>query len=509
MTLKKYKRKRNFKNTKEPKGTIGGGLDNKPIFVIQKHAASHLHFDFRIEAGGVLKSWAVPKGLPKNGGEKRLAMMVEDHPYDYKDFEGIIPKGNYGAGTVMVWDEGKYETYENKNKKDIENEIETGIKKGKLTLLLDGKKIKGEYTLVKAPRMGKNGWLMIKKDDRFAGRKIPNENKSAKSGRTLEEIADEGTDLKNIRGAKKSKMPASLSPMLATLHQEAFDNPGWIYEIKWDGYRAVSFLYDGKVEIKSRNNKNYNQKFYPVFNDLIKIKKRMVLDGEIVAINSKGLSDFSWLQDWEQDGEGLLVYYVFDILHLGGYNLRAVKQLDRKKILKNNLPESKHVRYVDHIEKDGKRFFNEAKKRGIEGIIAKNMNSKYQAGKRSRDWLKIKWQNITEAVIGGYTEPKGSRKNMGALVLGIYDKGRLRYIGHTGGGFNEKKLREIISKLKKLDMDKCPFEVRPKTNAPVHWVKPRLVAQIKFSQWSKDGIMRQPIFLGLREDKGPSDIIGQ
>lgn len=469
MSLKKYLSKRKFEKTPEPKGQVGKAAKTA-IFVVQKHHARNLHYDFRLEMDGVLKSWAVPKGPSMNPADKRLAMMVEDHPLEYKDFEGTIPKGQYGAGKVEIWDKGTVQF------------INRNLSSGHLTFVLAGKKLSGEFALVKIqnPRnRGGKPWLLIK-----AGKEDPksenpvNENSSS----ALEKI----------------------KPMLATLVEKPFDKKGWLFEIKWDGYRAIAEI-DKDIKLYSRYGNTFNNKYPEIVEGLKKFGHRGVLDGEIVVVDKNGKSDFQNLQKWMQTHEGNLIYYVFDILYLDGKTLRELPLAERKKILKNALPEIKNVKYSDHVAEYGNEFFRVASEKGIEGIIAKDSSSPYVEG-RTKLWQKIKNINEQEVVIAGFTEPRASRKYFGALVLGVYDKGKLVYAGHSGSGFDELSLKEIYQKMKPLIIPKCPFDIEPKTNEPATWVTPKLVGQVKFAEWTRDGIMRQPIFLGLREDKSPKEV---
>lgn len=306
--------------------------------------------------------------------------------------------------------------------------------------------------------------------------------------------------------ALKKKMPLTIKPMLATLVQDPFNDPSWLFEIKWDGYRALAKIDTGIVHIYSRNNLEFNKKFPPIVKALASIKRNVVLDGEIVVVNPKGKSDFQLLQNFQRTGEGNIVYYVFDILYLDGYDLTNLPLLERKDILKHLLPSSDKIRFGDHIIAKGKEFFNLAKKNDLEGIIAKRLDSKYQMNKRSKDWLKIKIHLQQEAIICGFTEPRGSRQNFGALILGVYKNNKLQYIGHAGSGFDEAMLAEVMQKLKPLITKKSPFPDEPKTNMPATWVKPKLVCEVSFAEWTDDGSMRQPIFIGLREDKNPKDV---
>lgn len=563
MTLETYRQKRNFKKTPEPApGASEAAPPDEPLrFVVQKHAASHLHYDFRLELGGALKSWAVPKGPSLNPEDKRLAMMVEDHPLDYRTFEGIIPEGNYGAGTVMVWDEGTYTALGAETRAESEKLLQEQMGKGSLKIVLRGEKLKGAYSLSKMrggkdPSSGKgeNAWLLIKKQDDFATKQdVLLWDRSVRSGRSMEEIADareaewrsnrddeegaspapqtmafappqiDGVDLSRIdlTGAVAAPMPHDVKPMLATLTDESFDREGWLFEIKWDGYRAVAEIKRGRaggeVLLYSRNMLNFNERYGPIVRDLEKLKFDAVLDGEIVVLNKEGRPEFKLLQNWLGDAAGTLVYYVFDILFLEGYDLRNLPLLRRKAILKAILPDLPHVRWSDYIERNGRALYDTARQHDLEGVIAKDGASQYRSGDRTEDWLKVKTHLQQSAVICGFTEPRGGRKDLGALILGVYEdengqptdddaRKQLVYIGHAGGGFTEKELAHVKERLEPLIVAKSPFKVAPPTNAPPTWTRPGLVCEVKFSEWSKDGIMRQPIFLGLRDDIDPLSV---
>lgn len=549
MSLAAYKKKRSFSKTPEPSGKLrpsAGALR----FVVQKHSASHLHYDFRLEMKGVLKSWAVPKGPSMNPADKRLAMMVEDHPYDYRDFEGIIPKGNYGAGTVMVWDEGEYEPadHSSRNKADQEKFLLAGLHKGQISIVLKGEKLKGEFTLVHSSNSEQeNAWLLIKKKDRYSSESdITKKDKSVLSGLTLEKIAASSTrewksnrpsSEKNagrntktrpvsekkgaiqqqratentindfIKRGKKQAFPANIKPMLATLVDDAFNDDEWLFEVKWDGYRALAFLRKGKAELRSRNNLSFSEKYYPITKTVAALPFEAVLDGEIIAVNNEGNADFQLLQSWQKTGKGDLIYYVFDILWINGYGLTGLPLIERKTLLESIIPKEGNVRYSDHVESKGLDFFRVASQKGLEGIIAKKTGSPYEPGKRTANWLKIKTQRRQEVVVAGFTEGRGGRKYFGALVLGLYNsKNEFIYIGHTGSGFDEKTLKEVFGKLQPLVTKTCPFATKPKTKMPVIWVKPKLVCEVKFQEWTRDSAMRQPIFLGLRVDKKATDV---
>jgi bifunctional non-homologous end joining protein LigD len=522
MSLQQYHKKRKFSKTPEPKGSLK--KNSGPLtFVIQKHEASRLHYDFRLELDGVLKSWAVPKGPSLNPEDRRLAMMVEDHPMDYAGFEGIIPKGNYGAGTVMVWDNGVYTPYDSESSDEIDREkaekiLKAQLKKGHLTFIMLGKKLKGEFALIKTHGAEENAWLLIKKGDEYASTKdITQEDKSVVSNRSMTEIENQAEHKKQIwfskpkeldlDNAPKAKMPHNIKPMLAHTTDKAFNREGWLFEMKWDGYRTVAEIESGKVTLYSRNLLPYTQRFAPVAEALKKFPGNAVLDGEVVVVDKNGHPNFGWLQDYPDSKKGELIYYVFDMLYFDGHNLEKLPLRERKELLKKILPPLPHIAYSDHIEMVGAEVYEQAEKLGIEGIMAKNGESSYIRGARTHEWLKIKTHKRQEAIICGFTAGRGGRKHFGALVLGVYKNGKLEYIGHTGGGFNDTLLESTLKKLKPLIQDECPFEKKPKTNAPVTWVEPKLLAEIRFASWTNDNIMRQPIFVGLREDKDSTEVV--
>lgn len=515
MSLSHYRQKRHFQKTPEPEGKEikrTGPL----TFVVQKHHASQLHYDFRLELDGVLKSWAIPKGPSLNPEDRRLAMMVEDHPIEYAKFEGIIPKGNYGAGTVMIWDEGVYSPYDTVEREKAEEILLEQLKKGHLTFILLGKKLKGEFALVKIQNSDDNAWLLIKKGDEYASKKdILKEDKSVISERSMNEIAKEAGKKNEVWYSKpkdldlyntpQKSMPESFEPMLAQSVEESFNKKGWIYEIKWDGYRVISRIESGKVHLSSRNHQSYDEKFAPIVSSLKKIPGNAVLDGEVVLLDKKGRPNFQLLQDYPKSS-GELVYYVFDILFFDNRDLRDLPLIQRKEILKKILPPLPHVVFNDHIEEDGVEFYKQAEKISLEGIMGKDSQSVYQEGVRSESWLKVKTHLRQEAVIAGFTQPKGGRKHFGALVLGVYKNDKLKYVGHAGGGFDDKDLESILKKLRPLEQKECPFEEVPETNAPVTWVTPKLICEVSFTSWTDDGIMRHPVFIGLREDKEAEDV---
>lgn len=539
--LGKYNEKRDFRKTAEPKGRVkksSGALK----FVVQKHAASHLHYDFRLEIGGVLVSWAVPKGPSANPADKRLAMHVEDHPIDYLDFEGTIPKGEYGGGTVMVWDIGTYEPEGDVPLNKQTAEMEKQLKSGSVKIVLHGEKLKGSWALVQMHGRGENQWLLIKHKDEFSGEKIEYNPYSILTGRDFDAIAS-GSDVwvsdskkdgsKRTASEKKTleketisanknadvfsaddlseakklqKFPSGWKPQLATLTDAAFDDADWLFEKKFDGYRAIAEIRNGKSKLVSRNGISFDGK-YPEINEALDgTKPDMILDGEIVMEDAKGHSHFQWLQNRDLKPErGKLRFQVFDILYFGGYDLRNLDLLQRKKILKAVLPKKDRIVFSDHILKNGKSALKEAKEKSLEGIIAKKISGTYKTGARSRDWLKIKIEKQQEMVIGGFTEPSGSRKGIGAILCGYYAGDRFVFSGKVGSGFSDELLKELRAKLEKIER-KTPAFSNPPDEKEVHWVSPKLVAQVKFSEITESGSMRHPVFLGLRTDKKPEDV---
>ncbi|GEP89355.1 ATP-dependent DNA ligase LigD phosphoesterase module/ATP-dependent DNA ligase LigD polymerase module [Chitinophaga terrae (ex Kim and Jung 2007)] len=512
MSLAKYRQKRDFKETTEPQA--GKPEKGKHIFVVQRHHASRLHYDFRLEVDGVLKSWAVPKGPSMNPADKRLAMEVEDHPYDYKDFEGTIPAGNYGAGTVYIWDKGTFELLRGDG--DFDKEALKEIKDGDLKIVMKGKKLKGEFALVKM-KGGReaNAWLLIKHKDKYAVDEYDSEDY------TPERVKAQGLKNKAASKAAKKKvvnlppensskraMKKLYQPMLATLVNQPFDGEDWLFETKWDGYRAIAAVKKQKVELYSRNQKSFNDDYPDIVAALEQLDHDVVLDGEIIVLGKDKRSDFQQLQQYRTSGKGQLVYMIFDLLHLDGNELQHLTLLERKSLLKDLLSNirDKRLKYSDHVLENGIRFYDKAREKQWEGIMAKKTDSVYEEGKRVKSWLKVKIVNEQEALICGYTAPRGSRKKIGALILGMYEGKKLRYIGHCGGGLNTDSLGTLYDKLQPLVTNNAPFAEKIATNTPVTWVKPQLVCEVKFQEWTSDGHLRQPVFLGLREDKPAKDV---
>jgi len=616
MALEEYKRKRQFDQTPEPEGEVES--HSKHRFVVQKHSATRLHYDFRLELDGVLKSWAVPRGPSLDPADKRLAMQVEDHPVSYFDFEGIIPEGNYGAGTVMVWEVGTWQALspvavQGKYVPGTDEQARTMLAKGDLKFRLEGKRLRGDFALVKMrgrrPGSKGNEWLLIKKHDAYVeeGFDIESIDKSVLSGRSMAEIAgDAGSAEWQSRPAGRGKlkaawlagavakldqkkkqeklnaedaeenekkpktssdgappassrpssekpakqrpkisavsapsvvkavpsvvapaqpvarpMPRTIHPMLSETIDKAFDDPAWLFEIKWDGYRAIAFVEDGKLKLVSRNQIDLTSK-YP---ELAEIPNQLhaktaILDGEIVALDEKGRASFSLLQQRsgfriagkraKPRAEVPVLYYAFDLLYLDGRDWRAMPLEQRKQELASRITEGGVLRYSDHFAERGTALLTMVREQGLEGIVAKRRDSAYQE-RRSGDWRKIKIRHTIECVIGGYTEPEGSRKHFGSVVIGLYDKkDRLIHVGQAGSGFDEKTLAELAEIFEPLETKKTPFYGEVEALREVTWIKPKLIAEVEYAEWTlgSEGSgpkLRAPVFLGLRDDKAPED----
>jgi bifunctional non-homologous end joining protein LigD len=509
-SLAEYQRKRDFSKTPEPKGTPEPQGQNR--FVVQKHWATRLHYDFRLEMDGVLVSWAIPKGPTLNPAEKRLAAHVEDHPVGYYDFEGTIPKGEYGGGTVMIWDWGTFELEESTPAESL--------RRGEVKFRLNGIRLCGRYALVRT-RSDKD-WLLIKKKDECANPdfKIETFDTSVKTGRKKEEI-EQGKDavwssnrsggeggLINLANAEKGPMPKTLNPMKAQLVDEAFDDDRWLFEVKWDGIRLVSFIDDGKVSLQTRAGRIVDAE-YPELQAVGRLvnARQAVLDGEVVVLDDEGRPSFQLLQNRGKEPHPLQ-YVVYDIVYFDGQRLFKVPLEDRKRLLRDVVRDSTLLKYSDHVLGQGKAFFKAAQQKRLEGIVAKLRDSPYQPGVRSSAWLKIKAILQQEVVIGGFTAPRASRKYFGALLVGVYDdEGSFVYTGHVGGGFDERSLAQIHKLMKPLIVKRSPFSgPPPHANETPTWVRPELVAEVKFVEWTRDGVMRQPVFLGLRDDVEPREV---
>src|SRR6266576_2698594 len=516
MELETYRRKRNFKKTAEPVGKKRARSSTDLSFVVQKHAASRLHYDFRLEMGGVLASWAVPKGPSLNPKERRLAVEVEDHPMEYGDFEGTIPQGEYGAGSVIVWDHGRWTP---------EGDPIEDRRKGRLKFHLNGEKLKGGWTLIRMKPRGrnddKNNWLLIKERDQNAGKTdiVSAQPQSVKSGKTIERQMTEARQPKKIhargraksaqvKAAKKSNMPAFYKQQLATLVASVPQGDDWLHEIKLDGYRIICRIDNGRASLLTRKAHDWTGRFGAIADAVKALPVRQaVLDGEIVALQNNGISDFQLLQNALREKSPVnLVYFVFDLLYLDGSDLTAAPLLERKeklqKLLKGKQADER-VRFSEHWIGRGNALFDKACESGLEGIIAKRTDQPYQPT-RSRDWLKIKCLHSQEFVIGGFTDPAGSRSGLGALLLGVYDdEGSLHYTGRVGTGFTERTLADLRERLDKVVQKNSPFvDALPRGQTKyVHWVKPRLVGEVAFTQWTQDNLLRHPTFQGIREDK--------
>ena len=625
MALEEYKRKRRFEETPEPPPKVEKKRGNR--FVVQKHEATRLHYDFRLEMEGVLKSWAVPKGPSLDPADKRLAMHVEDHPVSYFDFEGNIPEGNYGAGSVMVWDVGTWQPLspvpvDGKYVPGTEKDAVEMLAKGDLKFRLNGKRLKGDFALIKMkgrrPGSKGNEWLMIKKhDDQVVeGYDAGEIDESVLSHRSMDEIAgDAGSrEWKSSRPAARGKlkaawladavakldqkkkqnqsqkktaevaedaevskrktspaptraaasvdisgngnkradpsstgrkspkssacssssavvvssppvkrpMPTAIYPMLAESIEKPFDDKDWLFEIKWDGYRAIAFIEGGKVRLVSRNQNELTAR-YPELKDMpdyVKAKTA-ILDGEVVALDADGRASFSLMQQrtgFRPGGHRIaakadipVLYYAFDLLYLDGYDWRRANLVDRKSKLREILKGGDSLRYSDHYEKQGTALFEIARQKKLEGILAKRSASCYEE-RRSRDWLKIKIRHRMECVVGGYTSPEGTRAHFGSLVLGLYDKERrLIHVGQVGSGFDQKLLGELIKELEERETKKNPFFGDVEALRKVMWVKPELVAEVEYAEWTEGANtgsgpkLRAPVFLGLRDDKEPRE----
>lgn len=500
MGLREYIRKRTFSKTPEPKSKKASS-HSKLRFVVQEHDATRLHYDFRLEIDGVLKSWAVPKGPSLDPHEHHLAVQTEDHPYDYRNFEGVIPEGNYGAGNVIIWDEGWYEARKG-NPTDSEKTLRAELKKGHLTFILHGEKLQGEFALIKMHNDEKS-WLLVKKTDEYATESdVTRQTESVKSHHDVDDL---GAPHDLAKYPKKA--PWKVTPMLCMLIDKPFDRENWLFEIKWDGYRAIGTKHDSDIDLCSRNHIDFATKYPPIVQALKSLKHNAILDGEIVVTDKEGVAHFEWLQSWHRHPQGTLQYQVFDLISYNGRDIRDMPLVQRRSLLKTLLPADSHVlRFSDAIDGKGSALFKEMRRRGLEGMVAKRADSIYKENIRGTDWLKIKTELRQEVVIGGFTEPRASRKYFGSLLVGVYQDGEFVYTGHSGGGIADNQRKELHEKLLKLERASSPFITEPKPNAPVHWVQPKLICEMSFGEWTSEGLMRQPKFIGMRADKKPADV---
>lgn len=527
--LQEYRRKRNFERTAEPVGALQANEVPGNLYVLHKHAASHDHFDLRLEQDGVLRSWALPKGPSLAPGEKRLAIEVEDHPLEYGNFEGIIPKQSYGGGTVMLWDRGSWTPKGKRNHDHIDFELK-------------GERLQGAWTLTrmqggkqKQDKHGKS-WLLIKRsDDRRNNRakaQCPavsvDDDRSIISGRSMQQIAENHDDVQPSRsrtphrtitppatlaGARKAPLPRSPRPQLASLASQVPEHADWVHEIKLDGYRILARIENGNVTLLTRNGKDWTHRFPELARQLQTPPiESALIDGEIVAMAQDGTSSFRRLQELLSSRRTTtLIYQLFDLIHIDGYDLKQVPLTQRKQVLAEfheaaGFTHGSNIRYSDHIDSQGVAFFEQACQLGLEGIISKRASSTYQQ-RRSKDWLKVKCAVHEEFVIGGFTEPGGSRRGFGSLLIGIFDSaGRLDYAGRVGTGFNNRLLETLSDTLQRQVVPLSPFNDPIPDIRKVHWVHPSLVIEVEYTERTRDGRLRHPTFRGLREDREPEEI---
>ena len=535
-SLEAYREKRDFAGTPEPPPEAPPANDGPLTFVVQKHAARRLHYDFRLELNGALKSWSVPKGPSLDPKEKRLAVLVEDHPLDYGSFEGVIPNGQYGAGQVIVWDNGTYSPDEGgglsfHDPAEAAERMLADLAKGKLSITLRGRKLKGSWTLVKITR-AENEWLLIKHQDSAADpeRDILQEDRSMLSGLNIEDLKsgrlpDAGRgDLRILRpedlpGARRCPFPKSLAPMMATPTDAPFSDPDWLFEPKLDGMRAIALIQQGGVKLLSRSGLDATNQYPSLAEELARQPaEEVALDGEIVAVDEEGRPSFELLQQRlnltneadirRAEAEIPVLYYVFDLLHLDGYDLSAAALQHRRFLLERVLLPSSRVHLLEGFDEAGEIAYQAALEHGLEGIVAKRRDSRYDSGKRSHQWLKIKSVLSDDFVIGGYSRGLGGRaKTFGALLIGQYDEaGRLIYAGHVGSGLDDRTLGDLRRRLSALRTKDCPFSEVPPLKAETTWVRPELAVEVQFAQWTQEGNLRAPVFRRLREDKRPEEV---
>jgi bifunctional non-homologous end joining protein LigD len=523
--LSEYSAKRRFETTPEPAAVEPVPGSGPLLFVVQQHAATRLHYDFRIECDGVLYSWAVPKGPSSDPADKRMAVFVENHPYDYASFEGVIPPKQYGAGEVIVWDCGVYSPDEDgtcfDDRDEAERRVRAGLAAGKLSLQLRGEKLKGSWALVRT-REAKS-WLLIKHKDRFVSTaEVTAQDRSVLSGRRVRELKFVAP-MPRLPAAQlaptgaTSAMPAKLAPMLAEVGTAAFSDDNWLWEPKLDGYRVLAFVDGDRVQLKSRR----GLELAPTFPKLVDALReqaggaRMILDGEIVAFDAQGRPSFNALQNRVQlksavdianaDRNVPTAFFAFDLPYFAGVDLRARPYRDRHRYLAQCLLPSPLVQLV-HAADDGEAMFEAALASGFEGVIGKRKEGRYEAGKRSTAWLKVKPTQSAEFVIGGYTRGKGSREALGALLVGYWDGAQLRFASGVGSGFDQRTLAQLLERLQPLRVAANPFSEKPDVAGPITWVRPDLVVEVSFQQWTEDARLRAPVFVRVRDDVDPNTV---
>jgi bifunctional non-homologous end joining protein LigD len=521
--LGEYSAKRRFEATPEPKPEVRDGAGGPLLFVVQQHSARQLHYDFRLECDGVLLSWAVPRGPSLDPNDKRLAVFVEDHPYDYGSFEGVIPPGQYGAGEVIVWDCGVYSPDEGgtafDDRIEAQHRVREGLAAGKLSIQLRGEKLKGSFALVRTKDA--KTWLLIKHKDRFAGpHDVEARSRSVLSGVEVQNLkvvpVQRMPASRLVPAGVQVAMPAPFAPMQAETGTTPFRDPGWLWEPKLDGYRVLAYVDRRGVRMRSRR----GLELAPTFPRLAAELQQqgppdLVLDGEIVAFDADGRPSFNALQNRFQlknereiaaaDKASPTLFFAFDLLHFAGIDLRRMPYADRRRHLAQCLLPSPLVHLV-HADEDGPTLERAALASGFEGVIGKRKDSRYEAGKRVPAWLKVKPVQSAEFVIGGYTRGKGSRESLGSLLIGYHDGDELRFVSHVGSGLDDRTLAGLQARLQPLRSRACPFATKPVTNGPATWVKPELVAEVEYQRWTEDGSLRAPIFLRLRDDIDPRSV---
>jgi bifunctional non-homologous end joining protein LigD len=523
--LAPYAAKRTFTRTPEPAPAVISGRGGPLLFVVQKHAASRLHYDFRLELDGVLKSWAVPKGPSLSPGDKRMAVAVEDHPFEYASFEGVIPAKEYGAGRVIVWDCGVYSPDEDRkysfgDREQAEQRARVGIEQGKLSICLRGEKLKGSFALVRTATSGQ--WLLIKHKDVFATEQdVALQDRSVLSGVSLDDLVT-GESPRRLDAARLAPsgtaevMPDTLAPMLAMTGEAARSDPNWLFEPKLDGYRVIAFVAGTTVRLQSRRGIDLTAQFPEIVAELAGPgADHMILDGEIVALGADGRPSFNALQNRAQrrgdkdiaeaQRQSPAVMVCFDLLHFAGVNLRSAPYAERRRYLSQCLLPSAHIQLI-HAGKDAEALYAAAMASGYEGVVAKRIDSIYQPGQRVAAWRKVRPVRSAEFVIGGCTQGKGARESLGALLLGYWEDGLLKYAGHVGSGLDDAAVAELTRRTRELKVKRSPFAEKPPIHRPTTWLEPRLVAEVNFLDWTPAGLLRAPVFARLRDDVPPLSI---